>query len=172
MLILDWTLIILNWKWSEIKTKNYFIELEIDLFFWFSTQNKTFLLWNENKNKWNKCRSKINMLTAGNCHYKKKKKKEEVKLICSWPGTVIQNRKCKISMFMAGNCRSLCRYASRLDQRFLSATALEFGDWISLSLTTECWRLSPVFIVTRRLEKPSILKLLNYLSTVKYSLSP
>ena len=32
--------------------------------------------------------------------------KAEVKLICSRPGTAIQNRKSKINMFMAGNCRS------------------------------------------------------------------
>ena len=25
LLILDWTLIILNWKWSESKTQNYFL---------------------------------------------------------------------------------------------------------------------------------------------------
>jgi len=40
---------------------------------------------------------------------KKKNKseiKEEVKLICSRPRTAIQNRKSKINMFMAGNCRS------------------------------------------------------------------
>ena len=63
------------------------------------------------------------MFTAGNCHSKKKS---------------------KINMFMAGNCRSLSRYASRLDQRLLrsklmdelnrkrawvlSATALEFRN--------------------------------------------
>ena len=32
--------------------------------------------------------------------------KAEVKLICSGPETPIQNRKCKISIFIAGNCRS------------------------------------------------------------------
>ena len=31
---------------------------------------------------------------------------EKVKLLCSWPVTAIQNRKTKINMFMAGNCRS------------------------------------------------------------------
>ena len=59
-------------------------------------------------------------------------------------------------MFMARNCRSLCRYASRLDERLLhsgsklvdelnrkrawvlSATALEFRDRVWLLLTTEC----------------------------------
>ena len=62
----------------------------------------------------------------------------------SRPGTAIQKKKSKINMFMAGNCRSLCRYASRLDQRLLrsklmdelnrkrvwvlSATALEFRN--------------------------------------------
>ena len=30
----------------------------------------------------------------------------EVKLICSRPGTAIQNRKSKIIMFAAGNCHS------------------------------------------------------------------
>ena len=34
------------------------------------------------------------------------KTKKKVKLICSWAETAIQNRKCKINMFMAGNCRS------------------------------------------------------------------
>ena len=40
---------------------------------------------------------------------KKKNKSEikaEVKLICSRPGTAIQNRKSKIIMFMVGNCLS------------------------------------------------------------------
>ena len=32
--------------------------------------------------------------------------KAEVKLICSRPGTAIQNRKNKTSVFMAGNCHS------------------------------------------------------------------
>ena len=32
--------------------------------------------------------------------------KAEVKLICSRPGTAIQNRKSKIIMFTAGNCHS------------------------------------------------------------------
>ena len=61
------------------------------------------------------------MFTAGNCHSKKKK----VKLICSWPGTAVQNRKSKINMFMAGNCRSLCRYTSRLDQRLLRSKLMD-----------------------------------------------
>ena len=30
----------------------------------------------------------------------------KVKLVCSWPVTAIQNRKSKINMFMAENCRS------------------------------------------------------------------
>ena len=52
----------------------------------------------------NKRRSKINMLTARNCHSKQNKK---VKLMCSWPGTAIQNNeKSKINMFIAGNCHS------------------------------------------------------------------
>ena len=64
----------------------FFIELEIDVFL-FSKQNKTFLLWNENKNK-----SEI---------------KAEVKLICSRPGTAIQNKKkSKINMFMTANYHS------------------------------------------------------------------
>ena len=66
----------------------FFIELEIDVFL-FSKQNKTFLLWNENKNK-----SEI---------------KAEVKLICSRPGTAIQNKtkkEIKINMFMTENYHS------------------------------------------------------------------
>ena len=72
----------MNWNWSIL----FSIELAIDSFlFIFNTkQNKTLLLWNENK-------SEI---------------KEEVKLICSRPGTAIQNRKSKISMLIAGNCPS------------------------------------------------------------------
>ena len=78
--------------WIEIEVKEkrkiifFSIELAIDSFlFIFNTkQNKTLLLWNENK-------SEI---------------KEEVKLICSRPGTAIQNRKSKISMLIAGNCCS------------------------------------------------------------------
>ena len=58
--------------------------LEIDSFCKISKQ--TLLLWNENKNK-----SEI---------------EAEVKLICSRPGTAIQNRKSKIIMFAAGNCHS------------------------------------------------------------------
>ena len=42
------------------------------------------------------------MFVAENCYSKQKK----VKLICSWPGTDIQNRKRKNNMFMAGNCHS------------------------------------------------------------------
>ena len=42
------------------------------------------------------------MFTAGNCHSKHKK----AKLICSRPGTAIQNRKSKINLFTAGNCHS------------------------------------------------------------------
>ena len=47
LLILDWTLIILNLKWSKSKTKNYFIELEIDLFFLIfnSKQNIFIMKW-------------------------------------------------------------------------------------------------------------------------------
>ena len=53
----------------------------------------------------NKSRSKIDILTARDCHSKQKKKK--VKLMCSWPGTAIQNNeKSKINMFIAGNCHS------------------------------------------------------------------
>ena len=46
-IILDWTLIILNLKWSKSKTKNYFIELEIDLFFLIfnSKQNIFIMKW-------------------------------------------------------------------------------------------------------------------------------
>ena len=147
----------MNWKWSESKTQNYF------LFHWtgnrFSKQNKTFLSWNENKNK-SEIKAEVKLICSrpGTAIQNKKK----VKLICSWPRTTIQNRKSKINMFMARNCRSLCRYASRLDERLLysgsklmdelnrkrawvlSATALEFRDWVWLLLTTECWRLSPL----------------------------
>ena len=97
LLILDGTLIILNWKWSESKTQNYFLFHRTGNRF--AKQNKTFLSRNENKNK-----SEI---------------KADVKLRCSWPWTTIRNRKSKINMFMARNCRSLCRYASRLDERLL-----------------------------------------------------
>ena len=76
LLILDWTLIILNWKWSESKTQNYFLFHRTGKRF--SKQNKTFLSWNENKNK-----SEI---------------KAEVKFICSWPKTTIQNRKSKMEV--------------------------------------------------------------------------
>ena len=51
------------------------------------------------KIKVNKSKSKNNLFTAGNCHSKQKK----AKLICSRPGTDIQNRKSKINLFTAGN---------------------------------------------------------------------
>ena len=70
----------------------------------------------------------------------------------SWPETAIQNRKCKISMFVAGNCRSkqkskinmfmtgkcrsLCHYASRLDQRLLGASS--WMNWIVNGLDAKC----------------------------------
>ena len=54
------------------------------------------------KIKVNKSKSKNNLFTAGNCHSKQKK----AKLICSRPGTAIQNRKSKINLFTAGNCHS------------------------------------------------------------------
>ena len=42
---------------------------------------------------------------------------------------------------------------------YLSATALEFRDRVSLLLTTECWKIiTSVFTVTRRLEKHFMLK--------------
>ena len=69
----------MNWNWSKRKTQNYFLFHWTGNRFFFvyfqhkTKQNKTFLLWNENKN-----RSEI---------------KAEVKLICSWPRTAIQNRK-------------------------------------------------------------------------------
>ena len=108
------------------------------------------------------------MLTAGNCHSKQKK----VKLICSWPGTTIQNRKSKKNMFMARNCRSLCRYASRLDERLLysgrklmdelmgAKCDCSWISWLSLVITDNRMLkiITSVFIVTRRLEKHSILK--------------
>ena len=80
----------MNWNWSKRKTQNYFLchwtGKRFFLFIFNTKQNKTFLLWNENKNK-----SEI---------------KAEVKLICSRPRTAIQNRKRKISMLIAGNCHS------------------------------------------------------------------
>ena len=54
------------------------------------------------KIKVNKSKSKNNLFTAWNCHSKQKK----AKLICSRPGTAIQNRKSKINLFTAGNCHS------------------------------------------------------------------
>ena len=75
---------------------------------------------------------------------------------------------------MAGNFRSLCCYASRLDQRLLGASS--WMNWIVNGLDAKChgsgisWLsfviidnrmlkiITSVFIVTRRLEKHSILK--------------
>ena len=75
---------------------------------------------------------------------------------------------------MAGNFRSLCCYASRLDQRLLGASS--WMNWIVNGLGAKChcsgisWLsfviidnrmlkiITSVFIVTRRLEKHSILK--------------
>ena len=77
-------------------------------------------------------------------------------------------------MFMARNCRSRCRYASRLDQRLLGASS--WMNWIVNGLGAKChcswisWLnfviidnrmlkiITSVFIVTRRVEKHSILK--------------
>ena len=59
----------------------------------------------------------------------------------------------------------------------LSATALEFRDWISLLLTTECWRLSPLYLQWLwRLEKHSIskficFKLLGYCNIFTFTLA-
>ena len=75
---------------------------------------------------------------------------------------------------MAGNFRSLCCYASRLDQRLLGASS--WMNWIVNGLDAKChgsgisWLsfviidnrmlkiITSVFIVTRRLEKHSVLK--------------
>ena len=92
LLILDWTLIILKWKWSETKKlKTYFLFHWTGnrlIFFYFQLKTKHFYYEMKIKVKieikadW----SKINMFTAGNCHSKQKKR--------------------KINMFMAGNCHS------------------------------------------------------------------
>ena len=121
----------LNFNYFELKTKwkwnAKLFSFSLNCIFLFSKQNKTFLLWNENKNK-----SEI---------------KAEVKLICSWSRTTIQNRKSKINTFMASRLDERLLYSgsklvdelNRKRAWVLSATALEFRDWVSLLLTTECW---------------------------------
>ena len=121
----------LNFNYFELKTKwkwnAKLFSFSLNCIFLFSKQNKTFLLWNENKNK-----SEI---------------KAEVKLICSWSRTTIQNRKSKINTSMASRLDERLLYSgsklvdelNRKRAWVLSATALEFRDWVSLLLTTECW---------------------------------
>ena len=100
----------LNFNYFELKTKwkwnAKLFSFSLNCIFLFSKQNKTFLLWNENKNK-SEIKAEVKLICSrpGTAIQNKKK----VKLICSWPRTTIQNRKGKINTFMA----------SRLDERLL-----------------------------------------------------
>ena len=98
LLILDWTLIILNWKRTESKTQNYFP------FYWTGNRFYYYYYYFQVKTK--------------HFYYDK----SEIKLPFK------TRKKGKINMFMAGNCCSLCRYASRLDQKLLGASS--WMNWI------------------------------------------
>ena len=100
MIILDWTSIFFYWKWNESKTKIFFFHWTGNrLIFLSSTQNKTFLLWNKNKNK-SEVKAEVKLICSPPGTAIQNNKKEKV--ICSWPGTAVQNRKSKSNMFMAG----------------------------------------------------------------------